>query len=166
MSEGQKSQRSARRQRCIAAGLAKVISLRAGSCNDEEVAELRRAVLAGDCPLCGESGFKNIALHVQLIHDVASRELRDLLLLTFTESICSKELHDALSELNAGKNPRSIKAPDGSKMLSRKARLLLSEKPRPHWPLPKEVLRRNGQRVGSGRAGVRRSAIQHGTRNE
>jgi len=167
MGQKQKDARAARRTRCINAGEARLILLRSGAANKEEEAEMRGAVLRGDCPLCGESGFKNIALHCQQMHSVSTRELRDLLGLTFTESICAPELSETFRALSAGRNPRAKKSPSGHKVYSKKGEAIRNGNLAPPltW-VTKDVLRENGRKAGAARKGQApwNKTTEHGTR--
>lgn len=60
--------------------------------------EARRAVLAQDCPFCGKSGYRVVAMHVWKAHGILRRELSDLLGFTYKERICSEEASAAISE--------------------------------------------------------------------
>ena len=74
-------------------------------CQDANV--MREMVLNCDCPFCDGVGFKNIALHISKKHGITRRELSDMIGFSYSESICSKELSDRLSEdaIAQGRNP-------------------------------------------------------------
>jgi hypothetical protein len=105
MSKEQRAQDAERRARCTAAGSAKLTAILNGH---EDLSLLRAAILRGDCPLCGETGFKSISGHMYRMHELRSREMRDIFGFTFTESVCAPELHARLSEIHAGKNPSAL----------------------------------------------------------
>lgn len=166
MGQKQKDERALRRARLAQAGAARLQLLRAGSANKAEVDEMRGDVLRGDCPLCGESGFKNIAGHCQTMHGVLSRELRDLLWLTYTESICAPALSSELRELNLGKNP-SLMGKPSTRTLSKRGREVITTSAA-GWSknVPTEVKAAAGRKGGAQNKGQRRSPIEHGTMRE
>lgn len=120
-------QRAAHRARCEAIAKPRLEKLRAGSLSKEVIDEFRSAILHGDCPLCGCSGFANVAGHVYAMHGVIRREFSDLLGFTYTESICSASLRERMSELGQGKNPRLLGRYSGPRSISKKGRILLGE---------------------------------------
>lgn len=166
MGQKQKDERARRRTRLMIAGAARLQLLRDGSANKADLDEMRGAVLRGDCPLCGESGFRNIAGHCQTMHGVTSRELRDMLGLTYTESICSPELSATLRKLNLGKNPRLFGKPT-AKTLSKKGRAIITALAA-EWSknVPADVKASAGRKGGSQNKGQRRSPVEHGTMRE
>jgi hypothetical protein len=93
---------SKQREKCVAAGLLVIERLKAGLC---DLAEMRRATRRGECVLCGETAFSNIALHVARLHGIGTREFRDMLLFTFRESICSPEFSQKQAQNHEGDNP-------------------------------------------------------------
>jgi len=163
-----KKQRAIRRDRCNLIAEGKLELLRSVGLNNTDIVEMRNAVLRGDCPLCSEGGFKSIAGHTQQMHGILSRDLRDLLGITYTESICSKELHEKFSNMAKafGKNPRAKKSPSGHKKYS-----LAGEKIRNSNLAPPltwvsiNVLRENGRRNGKLRKGTVpwNKNMEHGT---
>ena len=161
-----KAERAIRRAKCMLAGAERLAMLRKESATVEQVTEMREAVLRGDCPLCGESGFKNIAGHCQTMHGVLSRELRDLLGLTYTESICSPELSATMREHALGNNP-SLLGKQTSRTLSKKGRAVITASAA-GWSknVPTDVKADAGRKGGSQNKGQRRSNIEHGTMRE
>lgn len=161
-----KEERAKRRAKCVQTGTARLMTLRSGSTSAEHVTEMREAVLRGDCPLCGESGFKSIAGHCQTMHGVLSRELRDLLELTYTESICSPELSATMREHNLGKNPGLLGKPT-AKTFSKKGRAVITASAA-GWSknVPADVKAAAGRKGGSQNKGQRRSPVEHGTMRE
>jgi len=141
--------------------------LRSGGLTDTDLDEMRAAVLRQDCPLCGDSGFKSIAGHCQTMHGILSRELRDLIGLTYTETICSSELHEKLSEIHAVDNPRAKSNPTGQRTYSKAGEKIRQANLAPvlTW-VSKDVLRENGRKVGLARKGVApwNKTSAHGTR--
>lgn len=167
MSQKQKDERTRRRARCVQAGESRLLALRSGDASTTEVGEMREAVLRGDCPLCGESGFKNIAGHCQKMHGVLSRELRDLLNMTYTESICSPVISATMREYGLCKNPREKGCNLESRVYSKKGDAIRKSNLAPAPTLvSKEVLRENGRRVGLERKGKApwNKETQHGSR--
>jgi hypothetical protein len=161
-----KEERARRRARCVAAGAERILSLRSGDA--VVIEEMRGAVLRGDCPLCGDSGFKSIAGHCQIMHGIRSRELRDLLGITYTESICAPELHDKLSEINADKVPSLLGKPDNAKRsLSKRGRENIVESAR-RWSknVPAAVKAAAGRIGGSKNKGKVpwNKTVEHGSR--
>jgi hypothetical protein len=167
MRKPNREERAKRRARCEQDGLVRLTLLRSGCATQPEIEEMRAAVLRQHCPLCGESGFKIIAGHCQTMHGILSRELRDLLGLTYTESICSQETHLAMSEANGGRNPRAKKAPTGHRTYSKKGEAIRNGNLAPvlTW-VSKDVLRENGRKVGLSRKGKSpwNKTYEHGTR--
>lgn len=154
MSQKQKDERVRRRAQCEQAGAVRLLSIRSGVASQSEIDEMRGAVLRGDCPLCGESGFKSIAGHCQTMHGVLSRELRDLLELTYTESICSPDTSAKMREHGLGKNPSLLGKPT-SRTVSKKGRAV-SLSNLASWPTwrSKDALVESGRKVGLSRKGM------------
>lgn len=134
-------------------------------------AETRRAaagsIVAGDCPYCGKSGFKVVAIHVFQAHGLTTRELRDGLGLTFTESICAPEHSEQIRKRQEGKAPK-VQAKDMSRRVySDKGKAVvignLSSAP---TLLTRNQLAEAGRLGGSKNKGQRRSEVEHGTRRE
>ena len=167
MSQKQKDERAKRRARCVQAGEDRLLLIRSGEASQADIDEMRGAVLRGDCPLCGESGFKSIAGHCQIMHRILSRELRDMIGITFTETICSGELHEKLSVIHAGKNPQATKKPTGQRTYSKAGEIIRQKNLAPvlTW-VTKDVLRKNGRQVGLTRKGKIpwNKSTQHGMR--
>jgi hypothetical protein len=166
MRKPNKEERAKRRAKLVQAGEARLDMLRDGSATAEQVTEMREAVLRGDCPLCGESGFKSIAGHCQAMHGVLSRDLRDLLGLTYTESICSPTLSATLREHGIGKNPSLLGKP-GAKTFSKKGRAAITASAA-NWSknVPSDTKADAGRKGGSQNKGQRRSSVEHGTMRE
>lgn len=161
-----KNERARRREKCVQTGEAHLTMLRSGSASTEQVTEMRMAVLRGDCPLCGESGFKNIAGHCQAMHGVLSRELRDLLELTYTERICSPEYSAKMREQNLGNNPRAMGNPTAKKFSKKGLEIITASAAGWSKNVPSDVKAAAGRKGGSKRKGQRRSPIEHGTMRE
>lgn len=53
----------------------------------DELAEIQQQLLSGICPFCGAGPFSRVATHIYYIHDLTTKELRDLAGFTFSESI-------------------------------------------------------------------------------
>lgn len=168
MSQKQKDERAQRRARCVQTGAGRLLLLETGKASDADRDEMRGAVLRGDCPLCGESGFKSIAGHCQSMHGILSRKLRDMLGLTYTESICSPDLHERLAEINADKVPSALGRADLStrKYSARGEEIRNKNLAPPLTWVTKDVLRENGRKVGATRKGCVpwNKTDQHGTR--
>lgn len=165
MGEKQKMARAERRFRCFQIGRERLELLRTGALKHED---FRASILDGDCPLCGESGFKSIAGHFWNIHEISSRELRDEFGFTYSESICSVALHEKLSALNADKVPSALGKSDPSKRrYSTKGKKIRDANLGPplKW-VTKDVLRENGKRAGKLRKGCDpwNKTHKHGTR--
>lgn len=151
--------------------------LRLGEVTPSVKDEMRGAVLRGDCPFCGRTGFRCIASHCQKAHEVKSRELRDLLGITWVASICSEELHNKLRELHKDKTPSALGKPDGPRRLSIQGRANISASAA-KWSVnvPREVKaaagrkggRKNKGRVASNRDDThgRRAMFRRGCRCE
>lgn len=106
-----KNQRKVRRELCTRKSEQILLSLKNGNVPPNKLDEMRASVIKQDCPLCGESNFKSIAGHFQQMHNIRSEELRDLLNFTYTETICSPDLHLKLSEIHKNTNPRKVRGP-------------------------------------------------------
>lgn len=167
MRKPNKEERARRRAKCVQTGETRLALLRSESAAAEQVDEMRDAVLRGDCPLCGESGFKSIAGHCQTMHGVLSRELRDLLGMTYSETICSPALSSKMRELNIHKNPRENGVSYENRVYSKKGKAIRNSNiaPAPTW-VSKDVLRENGKKVGLSRKGKTpwNKTSEHGTR--
>jgi len=51
----------------------------------------------GLCPICGKGPYKNPLLHIWKQHDISSREIRDILLITTRDTFCSPGLREIMS---------------------------------------------------------------------
>jgi hypothetical protein len=118
MHKPNKAERDARRARCTSLAAGKIDALESGSIGADELAEFRAAMLSGDCPLCGESDFKSIAGHIQWMHGISSRRLRDLVGFNYTNSICAPELSQKFREIHADDNPSLLGKPTTRKLSS------------------------------------------------
>lgn len=95
-----------RRWRCIEAGSAFLAVLRAGAATSEQRESARNEVRAGMCPFCKEGSFITVAMHIQRIHGVWQRELREMVGFNFVESICDPKYSKHCAEINRGKDPK------------------------------------------------------------
>jgi hypothetical protein len=163
-----KKQRVKRREKCEQAGIIRIMLLRSGAASSSEIEEMRSAVLSGDCPLCAESGFKSIANHFQSMHGILSRDVRDMLGFTYTESICSPDLSERLAEINSHKVPSALGRADLSrrKYSARGKEIRNKNLAPPLTWVTKDVLRENGRKAGAKRKGCApwNKTDQHGTR--
>ena len=163
MSEAQKLRALERRERCQRLGAGLVRELRAGECGDEKLSEMRSAIIEQDCPFCGESGFKSIAGHVQIIHGIASEELRELAVFTRSESICSRELAARLSEIHEGNDPHKLGKHIGMRKVSEKGRASMRRNGlKGLASIPKDRRIEAGRRVGKSNAGRGETKAPHG----
>ena len=144
-----------------------ITKLRANSVPLETIAAMKASVLSGDCPFCARSGFKSIAGHCQQAHTVTSRELRDLLGFTWTESICDLALHDKLHELHLGNNPSALGMARGPRQVSARGREILRASAA-GWSkdVPREVKAAAGRKGGAKNKGQRawNRSDEHGRR--
>lgn len=122
MTTNSKAGRQARRAELKAAGDRFIAEL-----SESDLLKVRGQVISGMCPLCGESGFKNISLHTFLMHGISSRKLRALVGFNFTQSICDPSLSEKCrnNAVDRGLNPSELGKPS-KRELSDSGRLQIS----------------------------------------
>lgn len=156
-----------KREKQIQAGAATLEVLRSGEAGSETLESARASIKAGDCPLCGASGYKVVALHCEAIHGVSTRDLRDLVGFIYTESICDPAHSEAVRARSAGVNPRERGNPNVPRSISKAGKANIAARARA-WGKgqPSEVKAAAGRKGGSANKGQRRSEVKHGTRGE
>lgn len=90
---------------------------------------------AGQCPFCGQNGFKKILIHVRYAHGLSASEIKDSLLVNTNKGFCSEEtanLHKTIAlRQGFGKEVRPLTQPDRSsvKTITKKKMSLMAKTP-------------------------------------
>ena len=139
-----------------------------GHATDEMLSKAQEDIKTGLCPFCGLGPYRVPLGHVFSMHGILSRVARDMLLLTYTESLTCQETNQLHRVRMKGINP-SLLGKSDKRVLSVAAKLSLptrlSDTGRLHW-LPRCVAVEMGRKGGSAGRGKRRSEVSHGTRKE
>lgn len=65
---------------------------------EETISLLRQGI----CPLCLKDGFRSPLIHIAHTHKIFTRDFRDTYGITYVESLCTPEHHDACVKIANG----------------------------------------------------------------
>lgn len=101
-----------------------------------------------DCPMCGEGGFLSVAIHIQKVHGIGHRVLRQMFGFKFVDSICSNALHERQQEAHAHQRPGAKRRPT-SRQISPAGMAVLKNQPNSWVALSPTEQKRAAGRLGA-----------------